>query len=167
MKKWGVWLAAAFFIACGANASSDAGRPALGSTLDRNSVLALVRGLDQVGRVDRIDAKLMSYSEYVAGAGPVGTHEGDPRSTPTTGFGMSDRDVWVVAVSGQVWPNGRVPVFFGVASPASATPYPPYRWAMFLVDSRSGGLIVVGDAGIDASWPTSFDRLPSHPVQRM
>jgi hypothetical protein len=121
-----------------------------------------------VGRVDRIDAKLMTFAEYVRIAGPVRTHAGDPREAPTTGFGIRDdptrRYVWVVAVAGEVWPSGRTPVFYGSQPPASPTPYPAYRWGLFLVDANSEQFMVIGDAGIDADWPDRFAALPSHPA---
>jgi hypothetical protein len=110
----------------------------------------------------------MTFDEYVRGAGPVRTHSGDPQAAAITGFGiLSDPKtiyVWAVAVSGEVYPNGRVPVYFGGRPPASATPYPPYRWAILLVDATRGGLMVIGDAGVDQAWPAQFDALPSHPV---
>jgi hypothetical protein len=147
----------------------DARLPALKSTIDRDQATNLIRKSRDVGRVDRIDAKLMTYSEYTAGAGPVRTHEGNPATPPTTGFAMSGdpskRVLWVVAVSGEVWPTGRDPVFFGLQT-SSATPYPPYRWATFLIDALSGQQIVVGDVGIETSWPTTFDGLPAHSIDR-
>jgi hypothetical protein len=110
----------------------------------------------------------MTFEEYVHIAGPVRTHAGDPSRPPITGFGIvgdpAKRYVWTVAVSGEVWPAGRSPVVFGSTSlGASAAPYPPYRWAMILVDAIEGVPIVVGDAGIQDAWPTVFDTLPSHP----
>ena len=147
----------------------DAGLPALSSTLDRDQAITLIRNSGDIGRVDRIDAKLMTYAEYTAGAGPVRTHEGNPAAAPTMGFGMTGdptkRVLWIVAVSGEVWPAGRDPVFFGLQTP-SATPYPPYRWGTFLIDASSGKQIVVGDAGIETNWPTSFDGLPFHSTDR-
>jgi hypothetical protein len=114
--------------------------PALKSTIERDQAISLIRNSRDIGRIDRIDAKLMTYSEYTAGVGPVRTHEGNPATTPTTGFSMSgdpsQRVLWVVAVSGEVWPAGRDPVFFGLQTP-SATPYPPYRWGTFLIDASS------------------------------
>jgi hypothetical protein len=143
--------------------------PPLPSKLQRDDAIALIRGLDTVGRVDRVDAKLMTFEEYVRGAGPVRTHTGDPQATPLTGFGMigdQRRSVWAVAISGQVWPQGRVPVFFGTGPRVSPTPYPPYRWAIFLIDAVPGQLMVIGDAGIGEAWPAVFADLPNHAVAR-
>ena len=141
--------------------------PALPSKLKRDDAIALVRGLDMVGRVDRADAKLMSFDEYVRVAGPVRTHSGDPQATPSIGFGIigdQQRPVWAVAISGQVWPSGRVPVFFGATPSASPTPYPAYRWATFLIDAVPGTFMVIGDAGIGEVWPAAFGNLPNHRV---
>ncbi len=141
--------------------------PPLPSKLQRDAALALIRGLDIVGRVDRADAKLMTFDEYVRVAGPVRTHSGDPEATPTVGFGLTfgqERPVWAVAISGQVWPSGRVPVIFGAAPSATPTPYPPYRWAIFLIDAVPGTFMVIGDAGVGDVWPAVFANLPNHRV---
>jgi hypothetical protein len=153
-----------------APATPDPALPALDSTIDRDAAIATVRHLTQVGRVDRIDAKLMTYAEYLGGAGPVRTHLGDPAAPALTGFGMTGdpaaRVLWVVAISGEVYPAGRMPVFFGGSGHPDATPYPPYRWATVLIDGVSGQWLVFGDAGIVDSWPPTFDSLPFHPVRR-
>jgi len=142
----------------------------LAATIDRDAAIATVLRATEVGRVDRIAAKLMTYVEYVSGAGPVRTHAGDPAAPASTGFGMTGdptaRVVWVVAVAGEVYPQGRMPVFFGGPSSPNATPYPPYRWTTVLIDGASGQLIVFGDAGIADGWPPTFDSLPSHPVRQ-
>jgi hypothetical protein len=152
-----------------APATPDPGLPALAATIDRDAAIATVRGAAEVGRIDRIDAKLMTYAEYVAGAGPVRTHSGDPAAPALTGFGLTGdpagRVLWVVAVSAEVYPNGRMPVIFGGPSGPNTTPYPPYRWATVLIDATSGQRIVFGDAGIDDNWPPTFDSLPFHPAQ--
>jgi hypothetical protein len=151
-----------------APATPDPALPALAATIDRDAAIATVLRGAEVGRVDRIAAKLMTYAEYLAGAGAVRTHPGDPAAPASTGFGMTGnpaaRVLWVVAVAGEVYPQGRMPAFFGGPSGPNATPYPPYRWATALIDSASGQLIVFGDAGIADSWPPTFDSLPSHPV---
>lgn len=151
---------------CGQAGPTDIAPP-LPSKLQRDDAIALVRRLEIVGRVDRVDAKLMTFDEYVRVAGPVRTHTGDPLASPLTGFGLSrdqGRPVWAVAISGQVWPNGRVPVSFGGPLPGSPTPYPPYRWAIFLIDAVPGQLMVIGDAGVGEAWPAVFANLPNHRV---
>lgn len=142
--------------------------PPIPSALERDQAIATVRADATVGRINQVDAKLMTYAEYVSGAGPVRTHEGDPGASPTVGFHIT-RDpnatyVWVVAISGEVWPAGRSAVVFGGPTNAVATPYPPYRWATFLLDAGTGQLIVVGDAGITEGWPPTFAGLPAHPA---
>jgi hypothetical protein len=151
-------------------ATPDPALPALAATIDHDAAIATVRRAAEVGRIDRIDAKLMTYAEYVSGAGPVRTHTGDPAAPAATGFGMTGdpagRVLWVVAVSGEVYPQGRMPVFFGRPNGPNATPYPPYRWATVLIDGASGQRIVFGDAGVTDSWPPTFDSLPFHPVRQ-
>ena len=137
--------------------------------ISREQAIALVRSGSDIGRVDRVEAKLMSFDEYVQLAGRVQTHTGDPQAPAVVGFGITgdpaNRYVWVVAVSGEVWPSGRTPVYFGGPPPVpNPTPYPPYRWAMFLVDAVPGQLMTIGDAGIAESWPAVFDGLPDHPA---
>jgi hypothetical protein len=138
------------------------------TSISREQAIALVRSSRDIGRVDRVEAKLMSFEEYVQLAGRVQTHTGDPQAPAVAGFGITGdpakRYVWVVAVSGEAWPSGRTPVYFGGPPPVPPTPYPPYRWAMFLVDAVPGQLMTIGDAGIGESWPAVFDRLPDHPA---
>jgi len=146
-----------------------AGSTGMPAGISREQAIALVRSSRDIGRVDRVEAKLMSFEEYVQLAGRVQTHPGDPQASAVAGFGITGdpakRYVWVVAVSGEVWPNGRTPVYFGGPPPVpNPTPYPPYRWAMFLIDAVPGQLMTIGDAGIGASWPAIFDRLPDHPA---
>jgi hypothetical protein len=149
--------------------SPNPGLRPLPSALERDQAIAAVRKSAAVGRVDRADAKLMTYAEYLEGSGPVRTHEGDPRTTPTVGFVLAGEPsahyVWVVVISGEVWPSGRSPVVFGAPANAVGTPFPPYRWSTFLVDAESAQLIVVADAGIAETWPSTFGNLPAHPVQ--
>ncbi|MDQ2915328.1 MAG: hypothetical protein M3T56_19050, partial [Chloroflexota bacterium] len=105
----------------------------LSTVMQRAEAIGLVRGLTQnVGRVDRIEARLMTWAEYLAIAGSPRVISGDPSGLQikgalgTTGD-PSTRTVWVVAVAGEVWPSGRVPVWWGGPSPvANPTPYPPY-----------------------------------------
>ena len=57
-----------------------------------------------------------------------------------------------------------MPVIFGAAPSATPTPYPPYRWAIFLIDAVPGTLMVIGDAGVGDVWPAVFANLPNHRV---
>jgi len=153
----------------GPTATPDTTISALPSTIQRDDAIAMVRGLnEQVGRIDRIDAKLVTLEEYVRIAGVIRCCPGDPNATPdngTTGvFGdPAKRYEWAVAVSGEVWPNHRIPVRFGIPFATSPTPYPPYRWGIFLVEAVPGRTFGVGHAGIAETWPAAFDRLPNHP----
>jgi hypothetical protein len=150
--------------------SVNAGLSALPTTIGRDAAIALVRGRpDNLGRVDRSDAKLLTLEEYLAIAGPVRSPQGDPRATPVGGSGFlgdpGKRYLWVVAISGEVWPVGRIPVRFGIPfTPPTPTPYPPYRWGLFMFDAVKAGGFGVTAAGSDESWPAVFDRLPNHPA---
>ena len=131
---------------------------------DYERVFTLSENIDR----DRIEAKLMTLEEYVKIAGPVRPRPGDPQATAMTGsVGIigdpGKRYVWAVAVAGEVWPNLRDPISFGHPLPGSPTPYPPYRWGIFLVEAVPGRMFAVGDAGIAEAWPSSFDKLPNHP----
>jgi hypothetical protein len=154
----------------GGSVTPDPRTTPLPSTIQRDDAIAMVRGLDQqVGRIDRIDARLVTLDEYVRVAGPIRPHPGDPSATTmngTTGIigDPSKRYLWAVAVSGEVWPNNRIPVRFGQPFTTSPTPYPPYRWGIFLVEAVPARLFGIGDAGVAESWPSSFDKLPNHPV---
>jgi hypothetical protein len=192
MARRGLWLAAVAIVALAAGltlarvradltpGSAASAPPAVvgaggsvpvPSSISREQAIAIAiaPGRD-VGRVDRVEAKLMTFEEYVRIAGPWQVHPGDPQASPlggivTTAGDPAKRYVWVVAVSGEVWPSGRVPVRFGGAPAVpSRTPYPPYRWGMFLVDAGRGRLDGIGDAGLSESWPAAFDRLPDHPA---
>lgn len=123
-----------------------------------------------VGVVERAEAKLLTWAEYVAVAGEPGAVNADPNGFPhiigNIGF-MGDADakvIWVVAVAGEVWPQLREPVFFGRGPYPSATPYQPYRWGVFIVDAQQAGVLAITDAGIVGSWPPMFAQLPDHPV---
>src|SRR2546430_11083293 len=154
-----------------AGSSVNPGLPALPTTIGRDAAIALVRGRgDNIGRVDRSDAKLLTLEEYLAIAGPARSPQGDPKGTPIRGFGgfigdPGKRYLWVVAISGEVWPVGRIPVRFGMPfTPPTPTPYPPYRWGLFMVDAVRAAGFGVTDAGSDESWPAVFDKLPNHPA---
>jgi len=153
----------------GATSTPDRGAP-LPSTIQRDDAIAMIRALnEQVGRIDRIDAKLMTLEEYLRVAGPIRPHAGDPNDTSMTGTtgiigDPAKRFLWAVAVSGDVWPNNRIPMSWGHPLLTSPTPYPPYRWGIFLVEAVPARLFAVGDAGIAEAWPSEFDKLPNHPA---
>jgi hypothetical protein len=153
----------------GVTSTPDPGTTPLPSTIQRDAAIGIVRALrERVGRVDRVEAKLMTLEEYVKFAGPVRPRPGDPQASvmPASVGIIGDpakRYVWVVAVAGEVWPNLRNPISWGQPLPGSPTPYPPYRWGIFLVEAVPGRMFAVGDAGIAEAWPSSFDKLPNHP----
>ena len=155
----------------GSSSATSNGLAALPSKITRDGAIALVRSkTDQLGRIDRIDARLLTYAEYLDVAGPMHVPPGDPWMTPdpngVTGWigDPATRYLWVVAVSGEVWPQYRVPTFFGHAPPVPPTPYPPYRWGLLLVDAGRGEFSGFAAAGIAEDWPPVFARLPDHPV---
>jgi hypothetical protein len=154
-----------------ASSSVNAGLSALPTTIGRDAAIALVRGRpDNLGRVDRSDAKLLTLEEYLAIAGPFRSPQGDPKATPIGGLGgfigdPGKRYLWVVAISGEVWPVGRIPVRFGFPfTPPTPTPYPPYRWGLFMVEAVRADGFGVTAAGSDENWPAVFDKLPNHPA---
>src|SRR5438094_6341048 len=102
----------------GGSSTPDPGATPLPSMIQRDEAIALVTsGNADVGRVDRADAKLMTFADYLRVAGPVRTHPGEPPPTAMTGIGLlgdpAQRYVWAVAVSAEVWPNGREPISWG------------------------------------------------------
>jgi hypothetical protein len=156
-------------------AKVDEAASALPATIGRDAAIAIVmaRGFD-LGRVDRSDAKLLTMEEYLAIAGPLKSPQGDPKATPDgvpgsmrSGFigDPAKRYLWAVAISGEVWPVGRIPVRWGFPyTPPTPTPFPSYRWGLFLVDAVGASMYGISDAGSDQSWPAIFEKLPNHPA---
>lgn len=162
---------------CGTSQARSGATPAppslspLPSTIQRNAAIDLVRARqDNVGRIDRIEARLLTLQEYYDVAGPLQVVAADPKASPhnvgTIGVtGDADkRMLWFVAVSGEVWPQGREPVFWGMPPYPTATPYRPYRWGLFVVDAARGAVMSMAGAGSDEDWPPVFAQLPDHPV---
>ncbi len=148
-----------------------AGLSPLRAVIQREEALAFVRGLDrEIGRVDRAEAKLLTWEEYLRIAGPARIWPGNPQDTGIQGmYGItgdpSERVIWAVAVSGQIWPAGRVPVWWGGPPPVpSPTPYPPYQSAIFVVDAVRGELMTIATASASQTWPAAFDALVDHPA---
>ncbi len=118
-----------------------------------------VRGADFfVARIDRISAKLTTLKEYRDVVGLVGTGPG------VTGFigDPAERAVWVLALTGEVYPNGRTAMSWGQPV-RSAAPPQSVRWAIFLLDAVRGGPLVAA-AGSEAEWPRTFEQLTDHPL---
>src|SRR5947208_5248991 len=97
-RRLSKWLVSIAFLstACGQTLSGgspggvssttpDPGTTPLPSTIRRDDAIALVTHNDDVGRVDRTDAKLMTFADYLRIAGPVRSHGGDPQATPDSG----------------------------------------------------------------------------------
>lgn len=162
---------------CGTSQTLSGASPAdpslspLPSVIGRDAAIDIVRARrENVGRIDRIEAKLLTLQDYYDVAGPLKVVAADPKASPhsvgTIGVtGDADkRMLWVVAVSGEVWPQGREPVFWGMPPYPSATPYRPYRWGLFVVDATRAALTSMADAGSDEDWPPIFAQLPDHPA---
>src|SRR5437870_13674903 len=89
----------------GGSSTPDPGATPLPSMIQRDEAIALVTsGNADVGRVDRADAKLMTFADYlrVAGRGPK--HAGGPPASALTGLRtLADPDprrAWAGAASG-------------------------------------------------------------------
>src|SRR5205823_6800943 len=72
----------------GGSSTPDPGATPLPSMIQRDEAIALVTsGNADVGRVDRADAKLMTFADYLRVAAPGRTPPGVPPGTPLAGFG--------------------------------------------------------------------------------
>ncbi len=97
----------------------------------RDAVIARVRGLSgEVLRVDRIEAKRVRWSDFEAAA-RTGSVQAD------------DREVWIVAVAGEVRPQF-----------ARGQTFP---WGIYVIDTKSDD--VLGMTAGDGTWPPYFDGL--------
>ena len=110
--------------------------------LDRSAVLAVARAnQNELRRVDRIDAKLTTWSQYMLASGlaqevQIASDVIEPSS-----------EVWVVAVAGQVAP-----------ARAQGETYP---WGVLVYD-RNRGTLLHRSAYEQGSWPPYFDGLPNN-----
>src|SRR5438445_9098124 len=109
-------VCACLLAGCGESAALSGGAspqpslPPLPSSVQRAAAIEAVRVRhDNVGRIDRIDAKLLTLHEYYDIAGPLHAVAADPKASPhdvgTIGV-MGDaekRVIWIVGVSGEVW----------------------------------------------------------------
>lgn len=122
---------------------------AVPTSVTRDQAIALVRSLtNEVLRVDRIEARLVPWSEFE----PVGM--GVDRTGAKAGQGeFPPQSVWAVAVAGDAYPNmgDRVPRVH-------------YPWALYGINARllQVASLKVGDSG---TWPPGFDALADHPAQ--
>src|SRR5438067_13668255 len=70
----------------GGSSTPDPGATPLPSMIQRDEAIALVTsGNADVGRVDRADAKLMTFADYLRVAGRPGTHTAATSIRPTSG----------------------------------------------------------------------------------
>jgi hypothetical protein len=120
---------------------------AIGSVLaklTRDEALALVRSLSEVVRVDRIEAKLLAWSEFA----PVGM--GVDRTGHQTPLPDS---VWAIAIAGDTYPT-----YWGAPL---GTPQEHFAWSLWGIDALRGNIasLKVGSTG---SWPPGFDALADH-----
>src|SRR5207253_9447719 len=87
----------------GGSSTPDPGATPLPSMIQRDEAIALVTsGNADVGRVDRADAKLMTFADYLRVAGPGPTHARDTQTTPTTGLGNFPEPAPTTVVAGWV-----------------------------------------------------------------
>jgi hypothetical protein len=108
---------------------------ASGASDPRSEVIARVRGLSgEVVRVDRIEAKQMRWSDLEKSA-----HTGNAL--------VDDRQIWAVAVAGEIRPA------FGHGQ--------SFSWGVFIIDARTNDIYGL-NAG-HGSWPPYFEGLPDQP----
>lgn len=102
----------------------------------RDQAMEAVRRMTAITkRVDRIEAKQMTWGEYWAGTGSTDKiNERDPSMT-----------VWVVAVSGEIEPQ------FAKGQ--------TFRWGEFVFNAQTGQVVSTA-ANSNTAWSPYFDRLP-------
>jgi hypothetical protein len=114
--------------------------------ITRDDAVNLVRSLGEVARLDRVEARLMPFTELAA----LGAQQ-DRTGGPYHGGGIPER-VWAVAVSGDLTPNM-----------SDYVPPQHYTWAIYGINAdriQVGSLSV----GTNGTWPPGFDRLLDHPA---
>jgi hypothetical protein len=120
---------------------------AVRAAVTREQAIALVRSLGEVVRVDRIEARLMPWSEFaLVGMGV------DRTGGPSHGGGLPDA-VWAVAVAGDTYPT-----YWG--APLS-TPQQHFSWSLWGVDPLQTRIVSL-KVGTDGTWPPGFDGLSDH-----
>ncbi len=115
--------------------SRESGPAVAAAAIDRQTLLQKVQAWSLINkRVDRIDAKLVLWSEYLAGANQAVDVGTDPNQL-----------VWIVAVSGLVQPD--------------TAHGQQFTWAVYAFDAATGRTRST-NAGRDATrWPPYFDGL--------
>ena len=116
---------------------------AVAASVTRDQAIVLVRNLREVVRVDRIEAKLLPWSEFAPSMGVDRT--GGKTPLPDS--------VWVVAVAGDTYPT-----FWGAPL---GTPQEHFGWSLWGVDAKRLNIasLSVGRAG---NWPPAFDGFLDH-----
>ena len=116
---------------------------AVAASVTRDQAIALVRSLREVVRVDRIEAKLLPWSEFAPSMGVDRT--GDKTPLPDT--------VWVVAVGGDTYPT-----YWGAPL---GTPQQHFAWSLWGVDAQRLNIasLSVGNSG---NWPPVYDGFLDH-----
>jgi len=120
---------------------------AVSAVVTREQAIALVRGLGEVIRADRIEARLMPWSEFT----PIGMGV-DRTGGPSHGGGLPDA-VWAVAVAGDTYPTYPVAPF--------DTPQQHFVWSLWGIDSLQPRIVSL-KVGTDGPWPPGFDTLTDH-----
>jgi hypothetical protein len=120
---------------------------AVRAAVTREQAIALVRSLGDVVRVDRIEAKLLPWSEFA----PVGMGA-DMTGGPWHGGGLPDA-VWAVAVAGDTYPT-----FWGAPL---GTPQQHFPWSLWGVDPLQLRIVSL-KVGSDGRWPPGFEGIADH-----
>jgi hypothetical protein len=113
------------------------------ATVTRDQAIALVRSLGEVVRVDRIEAKLLPWSEFAPSMGVDRTGGKTP---------LPDA-VWAVAVAGDTYPT-----YWGAPL---GTPQQHFAWSLWGVDALRGNIASLS-VGASANWPPAYDSLVDH-----
>lgn len=118
----------------------------LAARFSRDYAIALITSITYENiRIDRIEAKLMTWAEYAR------TDTGIDRKAPAPKSPRAET-VWVIAVAGDIFP-----AFWGPLG----TPREHFPWAVWSVDAMGGDVtsLAVGRTG---TWSPTFDSLPSY-----
>jgi hypothetical protein len=116
---------------------------AVAASVTRDQAIALVRSLGEVVRVDRIEAKLLPWSDFAPSMGVDRT--GGKTPLPDT--------VWVVAVGGDTYPT-----YWGAPL---GTPQQHFAWSLWGVDALRGNIASLG-VGNSGNWPAVYDSFLDH-----
>jgi hypothetical protein len=120
---------------------------AVRASVTREQAIALVRSLSEVRRVDRIEAKLVPWTEFA----PVGMGV-DRTGGPSHGGGLPD-SAWAVAVAGDTYPT-----YWGAPLGTLQQHFP---WSLWGVDPLQLRIVSL-KVGSEGQWPSSFESLADH-----